>query len=575
MRLLHPFLCLAVGLLWLAPSSLAQPAFREPTSVLLEGEQHQPFRAEQAMVVAGEHLATLVGRQVLQRGGNAVDASVATALALAVTLPRAGNLGGGGFALIRTPDDEVFALDFRETAPQALYREFYTERQASSVNGPTSAGIPGTVAGLWEMHRRFGKLPWSDLVAPAQRLAEEGFPISAYEAEGIASRTEAFAEYPSTAAIFLPNQGAAPRPQQRFLQTDLAATLQRLAQRGADDFYRGETAQRLVEAVRRSGGVWTASDLESYRALWREPLSTDFRGYRVVSMPPPSSGGLHLLQMLEMVESRPTEPLQATSAEDTHFLVEAMRLAYADRARYLGDPDFVDVPVARLLSGDYLEAQRQTIDPLRAGDSRRLAPELVPGSVDESPDTTHFSVVDQDGMAVSLTYTLNFSFGSGYVAQGTGILLNNEMDDFHIRPGEPNSYGLIGGEANRVEGGKRPVSSMTPTIVTRDGRLVATVGAPGGSRIINGVFQWLLLHLGYGFNAQSAAALPRVHHQWYPDVLGFEVGISADTRRLLEERGHRLQKVNAVAHVLAIVKTSQGHLEAGLDPRRPAFAEGY
>jgi gamma-glutamyltranspeptidase/glutathione hydrolase len=563
-----------VAVLAFTTPAWTQPAFQEDTSVLLEGDQHQPIRTEHAMVVTGEEIAAGVGEAILEKGGNAVDASVATAFTLAVTLPRAGNIGGGGFVLIRDVDDSISALDFRETAPGALSRDFYLRPRTSSIAGPTAAGVPGTVAGLWEMHQKYGKLPWADLIRPAEKLARDGFPISAYAVGGIAERAKRFQQYPSTMAVFMPD-GKPPLPMSNFRMPDLAETFDRIARGGAQEFYHGETAHRLIASMSKWGGVMTEADLAAYKAIWRKPLSADFRGYRVTSMPPPSSGGLHLLQMLEMVEDMPTDPFQALSAHDLHYLAEVMRLAYADRARYLGDPDFVEVPVERLLSAEYLRQRKALIDPDHAGDSRKLVPELLGSPPPESPDTTHFDVVDEHGMAVSLTYTLNYSFGSCYVAEGTGILMNNEMDDFNIRPGEPNSYGLIGGEENKVEAGKRPVSSMTPTIVSKDGKLVAVVGAPGGSRIINGVFEWLLNFLGYGFNAQSAAALPRIHHQWYPDVLGWEIGIPADTRALLEARGHKLEKINAVAHVLAIVRAADGHLEAGLDPRRPAFAKGY
>lgn len=568
-RLAHIFL----ALLTCTSAALAQPAYGEPSSVLLEGDQHQPVRFEKAMVVTGEELSAKVGDAILERGGNAVDATVAVAFALAVTLPRAGNLGGGGFALIRA-GGQVYALDFRETAPRALYREFYPKTHASSITGPTASGVPGTVAGLWEMHKRFGKLPWAEVIAPAEKMARDGFPISAYESGGIAERRERFAAFPSTAAVFLPD-GNPPAPMQRFVQTDLANTMQRIAKGGTEDFYRGETARLLIKAMKESGGLITAEDLATYKAVWREPLSTDFRGYTVFTMPPPSAGGIHLLQMLELAEDFPTEAFERNSAEDIHRLTEVMRLAYADRARYLGDPDFVDVPVQKLLSPEYLRQRKALIDPNHAGDSKALAPELFGEAKAESFDTTHFDVVDERGMAVSLTYTLNYSFGSDYVAQGTGILMNNEMDDFNVKPGQPNSYGLIGGEVNSVEAGKRPISSMTPTIITRGQDLVAVVGAPGGSRIPTGVFEWVMNFLAYGFNPQTSSSFPRTHHQWYPDALGWEVGISADTRKLLEARGHKLEKINAVAHVLAIVRQPDGNLEAGLDPRRPAYAEGY
>ena len=353
----RPILGAAVlAALFLASPLSAQPpagAFREDTSVLLEGDQHQPIRFEKAMVVAGEPIATKVGSEILAKGGNAVDASIATGFALAVTLPRAGNIGGGGFALIRDKDNKVYALDFRETAPSALFRDFYLKPGRSSVDGPTASGVPGTVAGLWEMHQKFGKLPWSDLVEPARRLASDGFAISAYESGGIAANRERFSRYPSTVAAFLPG-GAAPPPQTKFRQPDLGDTLGRVATEGPRDFYRGETARRIANSMKESGGVMTAKDLASYKAVWREPLETDFRGYRVHSMPPPSSGGLHLLQMLEMMEDYPTQAFEHNSAKDLHEIAEVMRLAYADRARFLGDPDFVKVPVGRLLSPEYL-----------------------------------------------------------------------------------------------------------------------------------------------------------------------------------------------------------------------------
>jgi gamma-glutamyltranspeptidase/glutathione hydrolase len=525
------------------------------------------------MVTSGEPLATRVGDEILTRGGNAVDAATGVALALAVTLPRAGNLGGGGFCLILDSDGDTHALDFRETAPKALYREFYLQDGNSSRRGPTAVGVPGTVAGLWAMHKKFGVLPWSEVVRPAHRLALEGFPVSGWLNDGITSSQELFA-YPGSRAIFLPD-GRPPRVGSIFKQEDLAKTLFRLAKDGPEDFYRGETARILVEGVQAAGGVLTMNDMSNYSPVWRKPVSGDFRGYKVWSMPPPSSGGIHLLQMLELTEDMDLSPDLHNSAGHLHRIAEAMRLAYCDRARYLGDPDFVDVPVEKLLSPDYLKQREQLIPKEKAGDSEELAPDLFRKPAPESPDTTHFNVVDENGMAVSLTYTLNFSYGSGFVAPGTGFLLNNEMDDFNAKPGQPNAYGLIGSEANDVEPGKRPLSSMTPTLVTKDGQFYAALGAPGGSRIINGVFQSTLNILGYGLNAQTAVAMPRIHHQWYPDMIRHEFAISADSRQRLAEMGHQCKTTYAVAHVLAIVRNAKGHLEAGLDPRRPAYAEGY
>lgn len=548
------------------------PVTAQPGTIL-EKDQLISERFESECVTAGERLAAQVGQQIMAQGGNAVDSAVAVGFALAVTLPRAGNLGGGGFALVLDRSGKVHALDFRESAPQALYREFYLEPDRSSRRGPTAVGVPGTVAGLWALHQKFGVLPWETVVEPSYRLAQEGIPVDSWFNDGIASSREMLAASPASAEIFLPG-GHPPAIGSTFRQKDLAATLKRLARDGPKDFYRGKTAKLLVEGLREAGGVLSAEDLLRYEAKWREPLSGTFRGYRVWSMPPPSSGGIHILQMLHWLESQTHLSRFHNSGRDLQRLAEVMRLAYCDRAQFLGDPDFTDVPVERLLSEEYLQERARLIPTEKSGDSRSLAPELFSNPAKESDNTTHYNVVDRHGMAVSLTYTLNFSYGSGFTAPGTGFLLNNEMDDFNARPGEPNAYGLIGSEANDVEAGKRPLSSMTPTLVTKDGQFVAAIGAPGGSRIITGVFQVLLNILGYGFNPQTAVSLPRVHHQWYPDTLAYELGISADTVENLEVRGYKTEPIYAVAHVLAILRLPDGHLETGLDPRRPAFAQG-
>ncbi len=553
---------------------LALPVLAEPRPVVLERDQHQSVRAEKAMVIAGEPEAAEVGRRVMRDGGNAIDAMVATAFALAVTHPRAGALGGGGFALVRTPKGEVLALDFRERAPMALHRDYYQEPGHSSVLGPTSVGVPGTTAGLWEMHQRYGQLPWSRLLAPAQKLAEDGFLVSPWLNDGLTTTRPKFMLFPSSAKVFLPD-GKPPAIGTLFRQKDLARTLERIADQGPGDFYRGRTAELIADAVQGSGGAMTRKDLADYRAVWRKPVEGQFRGYTIHSMPPPSSGGVHLVQMLKLVEEMETDPDLHNGSDHIHWLTEAMRLAYVDRAQFLGDPDFVKVPVEKLVSDSYLKERRKLIRPEAAGNSRELAPHLFLAPPEESSDTTHLSAVDEQGYAVSLTYTLNFSYGSAFVAEGTGILLNNELDDFTVIPGQPNAFGLLGSEANQVEGGKRPLSSMTPTIVTKNGKFVATVGAPGGSRIITSVFQWILNYLGFGFNPQTAAAMPRIHHQWYPDELRYEYGISSDTREVLRGRGHQLKKIYAVGHVLAIVRHAEGYLEAALDPRRPAASAGY
>lgn len=541
---------------------------------LLEKDQHIPQRFERAMVVSGEPIASKVGATILARGGNAVDSATAVAFALAVTLPRAGNIGGGGFSLILDASGQVHALDFRETAPAALHREFYLDKAHSSRQGPTASGVPGTVMGLWMMHQKFGVLPWPEVVEPAIRLADEGFPVSSWESEGLQSSRDMLSRFPAAREVFFP-AGQVPPIGARLVQKDLGRTLKRVARFGPKDFYHGETAKLLVSGLREAGGVMSLEDLANYRAVWRKPVQGDFRGVTVWSMPPPSSGGVHLLQMLELVEDHQFSPGQHNSAAHLHLLTEAMRLAYCDRAKYLGDPDFVEVPLEKLLSEPYLEERKKLLPMERAGDSEALAPELFQKPEKESEQTTHFNVVDEKGMAVSLTYTLNFSYGSGFMAPGTGFLLNNEMDDFNAQPGAPNAYGLIGSAANDVQAGKRPLSSMTPTLLTKEGKFFAAVGAPGGSRIINGVFESIVNLLGFGLNAQTAVAMPRIHHQWFPDQIDFEFGITEDTRKVLQAMGHDCQPIYAVAHVLAIVKNEAGYLEAGLDPRRPASAEGY
>lgn len=551
---------------------LCTPSFAQPGAIL-EKDQLNGQQFQKAAVTSGEPLATKVGQQILAQGGNAVDSATAMGLALAVTLPRAGNLGGGGFSLILDRKGKVHALDFRETAPKALHRDFYLQEGHSSLRGPTASGVPGTVAGLYAMHDRFGALPWSEVVKPAQRLAQEGFPVSAWLHDGLSSSSEMLSQDRTARDIFLPG-GRPPKIGRLLIQDDLADTLGRIAEHGAKDFYRGETAKRLVKGLQDAGGVLTAEDLADYKAKWRTPVSGEFRGYTIWSMPPPSSGGIHLLQMLSLVEKYDLKGKEHNSASHLHLLAEVMRLAYCDRAQYLGDPDYVDVPIKRLLSEAYLKQRGELIPEGKAGNSQNLAPDLFKTPPKESPDTTHFNVVDNRGMAVSLTYTLNFSYGSGFMAPDTGFLLNNEMDDFNAKPGQPNAFGLIGSAANNVEGGKRPLSSMTPTLITKDREFYAALGAPGGSRIINGVFLATLNILGYGFNAQTAVTLPRIHHQWFPDTIYHEMGISADTQRLLGRMGHTTKHIYAVAHVLAIVRGQDGSLETGLDPRRPAFAEG-
>ncbi len=558
---------LALALLLLT-TVLARPLVEEDNRFFSE-------EAANGMVVAGEAQAARVGRLVLEQGGNAVDAAIATAFALSVTLPRAGNLGGGGFLLVRTPEGQVYALDFRETAPGRAHRDMYLDeagqavRQRSTV-GALAVGVPGTVAGLEAAAEKFGSLPWEQLLKPSIALAEKGITVGPWLERGLTATQERMVPFEASRAVFFP-QGRPLQAGERLIQKDLGATLRRVAEQGSADFYRGQTANLLVQGLKQKGGLISLEDLAAYRPVWRAPVHGTFRGYDVYSMPPPSSGGIHLVQILNILEEEPFDVDTHNSSNHLHLLAEAMRSAFADRSRWLGDPDFTEIPQQWLVSKAYAARIRKAIPDHEA----RISSDVQPGQPSESTETTHLCTVDRNGWSVSLTTTLNFSYGCGYMAPGTGFLLNNEMDDFSAAPGQPNAYGLVGGEANSIEPGKRPLSSMTPTIVARDGKLVAVLGAPGGSRIITSVTQALLNTLGFGFNAQSSVALPRIHHQWLPDKLFYEQGVSLDTRKLLAGMGHRLERIYAVGHVMLIKVRPDGHLEGGADPRRPASIEGH
>ena len=527
---------------------------------------------EHAILVTEEPLATHVGLEVLRAGGNAVDAAVATAFALAVTYPVAGNLGGGGFAVVRTADGKTYALDFRETAPLGATRDMYLDAQGKptedSVVGPRAAGVPGSVAGLWALHGRLGSKPWAELLAPAIRLAEDGFPVSERFHKSIVDEGEEMRRFPASAAQFFPG-GEPPAVGATFKNPDLARTLRRIAEHGADGFYLGETAELVAEEMRRSGGVITREDLAGYRAKWRDPIEFDYRGYHVISMPPPSSGGIALAEIAHILAGYDLAALGWHSVEHVHLVAEAMRRAFADRNALLGDPDFV--PWNRsILTDGYAKKRRETIDLHKASRSDQTGPGFREGT-----DTTHFAVVDEKGNVVALTYTLNRLYGSGVTVAGAGFLLNDEMDDFAAKPGTPNSYGLVQGEANAVGPGKRPLSSMSPTIVVdRGGRVVLVTGARGGSRIITAVFQVMSNALDFGMDAYAAVATPRVHHQHLPDLLFVEPeGLPSDTLRALERLGHAT-KAGGSGVAPTIVRRGNTWTAAP-DPRRGGAAEGY
>ncbi len=534
----------------------------------------EPVRARHAMVVAQEPLAAGVGAAVLKSGGNAVDAAVAVAFALAVTHPAAGNIGGGGFLLARFSGGDATFLDFREAAPASAGRDMYLDAAGALTEaglvGWRASGVPGTVRGLEEAHKKYGRKPWAELLAPAIRLARDGFPLSYAAASSLKSSAKLLARFPESKRIFL-NNGKFFEPGDRLAQPELAATLERIAAHGAAEFYEGQTARRLAAEMAKNGGTITLADLKNYHAVERTPLTGHYKGYQILTSPPPSSGGIGILEMMGMLEGSGYEKAGAGAASTVHFMTEVMRRSYADRARYLGDPDFVRIPVTGLLDPRRLERLRAGIDPKHATPSSEIRGGAVPF---ESSETTHFNIVDSQGNAVALTYTINGGYGSGVTVPGLGFLLNNEMDDFSSKPGTPNLYGLIQGEANVIAPGKRPLSSMTPTIVLKDGKPYLVVGAPGGSRIINGVLEVILNVIDFGMTVQEAVDQPRFHHQWEPDVLFVEKGFSPDTLSILESMGHKIRSIPTVASVEAILM-EDGWLEGANNGRSNSRAVGY
>lgn len=532
-----------------------------------------PVHGRRAMMVAQEPLATDTGVEVLRSGGNAVDAAVAVAFALAVTHPAAGNLGGGGFLLVRLAGGETAFLDFREQAPAAAARGMYLNDRGESTEGSRvgwrAAGVPGTVKGLEHAHRKFGSKPWAELVDPAIRLAREGFRVSWALARSLRSN-RVLSRFDESRRIFL-NGGRGYEPGDILRQPELADTLERIARNGAADFYEGETARRLAAAMAAHGGLITRDDLAAYRLHERAPLRGRYRGYEILTAPPPSSGGVGLLQMLAMLDGSGYERHGPGSAAAIHYVAEVMRRFYADRSEHLADPGFHRVPLAGLLAPAYIAARRASIDPDRATPSAAVGPGLL--SAEESAETTHLSVIDPQGNAAALTYTINGAYGSGVTVPGLGFLLNNEMDDFAARPGSPNMFGLVQGEANRIEPGKRPLSSMTPTVVLREDRPYLVLGAPGGPRIINGVLQVILNVVDFTMGIQDAVNRPRFHHQWQPDKLYLEDGFSPDTVELLRRRGHAVESMDGVALVEAILADGDS-LQGATDPRGHGKAAG-
>lgn len=536
-----------------------------------------PVWAENGMVSAQERVAAEIGRDILAKGGNAVDAGVAVAFALAVTLPRAGNIGGGGFMLVHDAESgETKAIDYREMAPSAASRDMFLDAAGNadsekSTRSGAASGVPGTVAGMRMALENYGSMDWADVIAPAIRLAEEGITVTPELADSIEAERDNLSKHPATAAIFFKPDGTGWRPGDRLVQADLARTLKAVAEQGPDGFYKGAVADNIAKAVQAAGGPMTVADLAAYKSVLREPVRGTYRGYDIVSMPPPSSGGVHLIQILNTLEGYPIGALGHNSAQTIHLMAEAMKLAYADRSEYLGDPDFVDVPVGALTSKEYAAALRGRIDPDFATPSTMIKPgDLAPY---ESDQTTHFSIVDKDGNAVANTYTINLDYGSGMVADGTGVLMNNEMDDFSAKPGVPNAFGLVGGDANAVAPGKRPLSSMTPTLVLKDGKVWLATGSPGGARIITTTLQVIMNMIDHGMNVAEASTAPRIHHQWLPDELRIEEGISVDTQRLLADKGHKISEKPVMGSTQSIMRDpASGALLGASDPRRPDAA---
>jgi gamma-glutamyltranspeptidase/glutathione hydrolase len=535
---------------------------------------NHPVIDDKGMVVSQRIIASEVGAEILKKGGNAVDAAVATGLALAVVLPRAGNLGGGGFmVLYLKEEDKTIAIDYREKAPSAASRDLFLDENGDYDRKKAqfsllSAGVPGSVAGFHHALTKYGTLSWQEVLEPAIRLAEEGFVIPHDLANTLASKRyrERLSSNPAAAKVFFKEDKGLYSAGEILIQKDLASTLKELSKNGPDAFYSGKIAQLIVEEMERNGGLITLEDLKNYNVAERQPLVGTYKGYEIVSMPPSSSGGTHLIQMLNMLEEFPIKEMGFGSADTIHILAEVMKRAYADRSKYLGDSDFYKVP-SSLTSKKYAISLNKDISLDKVTPSEDVSPgDPYPY---ESPDTTHFSVMDSYGNAVSNTYTLNFSYGSGLMIPGTGMLINNEMDDFSSKPGTPNGYGLLGSEANAIEGNKRPLSSMTPTIIFKDQKPYMVFGSPGGSRIITTVLQVALNVMEHEMNIAQAVHSPRMHHQWLPEVLMIEQGFGSDTEKLLESKGYRLYPSSTMGSVQAIVKEGN-YFYGSADPRRPS-----
>jgi len=552
---------IAIGLAFVLPLSSPEAAFAASPA---------PVEGQHGMVVTAQHLASEIGVGVLKKGGNAVDAAVAVGYALAVAYPTAGNIGGGGFMTIRFKDGRSTFLDFRERAPLAATKTMYLDKDGNPVKGASldgylAVGVPGSVAGFETARAKYGTLSRQDLMAPAIALAKDGFVLDQGDAATFARGAERLAKDPEAAKIFLKAGGSPYRSGERLMQPDLAATLTAISDMGPDGFYKGQAAEAISSASQKGGGILSKEDFAQYQVRELKPVTCSYRGYEIISSPPPSSGGVIICEILNVLEGYPLGYLGAGSADTVHVMAEAMRHAYVDRNSALGDPDFVDNPVSKLLDKGYAAEIRARIDPYRAGVSKDLMPE----GFGEHMETTHYSIIDDEGNAVAVTYTLNGSFGAGVVAPGTGVLLNNEMDDFTQKPGVPNLYGLVQGEANAIQPKKTPLSSMSPTVVAKDGKPFMVIGSPGGSRIITITLEAIVNVIDHGMDIQEAIDAPRIHHQWLPDTLSIEPhGLSPDTLKMLAGMGYHLDvadegKTWGQAAGILVGGKSLGEIEAG------------
>ncbi len=575
MNYLRSISLILLSFLFVFSSAQAQ----QNTPLITYNTQHHPTLARNGMVVSQEYFASEAGLEILRAGGNAIDAAVATGFALAVTHPQAGNIGGGGFMMVYLKgEDRTIAIDYREMAPKAAHRDLFLDSKGDVDNARArfsyqSTGVPGTVMGLTQALEKYGTMPLEKVMAPAIRLAENGFEMPWALADSLSRFQQRLKTDKATASYYYKPDGEPYAAGEVFRQPDLAKTLQAISAEGAKGFYEGWVADKFVETMKANNGIITHDDLKSYVVRERDAVSGTYRGFKVVAMPPPSSGGVHVVQMLNVLEGWDLKELGHNSAGYLHRLTETMKYAYADRSKYLGDPDYFDVPVSALTDKSYASSIRSKVNLEKATPSTEIAP--APALPYESNDTTHFSVVDKDGNMVANTYTLNFTYGNGKSVAGAGFLLNNEMDDFSAKVGVANAFGLLGGEANAIEAGKRPLSSMTPVFLFKDGEPLMATGSPGGSTIITVVLQTILNVMDFDMNPAAATSSPRIHHQWFPDRLFVEPGHSIDTRRVLKAMGHNVNDDAAslgdrvLGSTQSIVIAPNGILMGAADPRRP------